>query len=198
MMKSVYHILLIILSLNTIDAMAQGEHPYIKNLKASMTGSQVYVSWTTKAGFSCQDIEVQLATLSNPFTTKAIYYGICGDTAERDYNILLDSPFVNQVNILRLDLGSFGYSDQIEFFALNIDGAEVFPNPINENSLLRIENTNREMLSLEIWNYLGEIVVQENVDQGEIELWSFGLTNGWYYYWIYREDKLIGRGKFIK
>lgn len=197
-MKHLRYLLIFTLLLFADSLSAQGEHPYVKNLRAKMVGDQVFVSWTTKAGFTCQDIEIQLGLSDTSFQTANIYYGICGDTTERDYNILLDSPYFNQTNYLRLDLGAFGYSDVINFFALYIEGSSVFPNPIRQNSVLRVNNSNFQTLDLIIYNHQGRKIIEQTFEEESIALWPMGLEGGWYYYLLYREEELISKGKFIR
>ena len=177
--------------------MAQEQHAYIKNLDAQAYGDRLLVSWTTKSGFSCQDIVVQLSEDSLVFHDKATYFGICGDTNERNYSITIDNPFLNAVNFVRLDLGNFGYSYVISEEVIYISAAEIVPMPVQESSVLYFENPLREELTIKFYTFQGELAYSHTTRTDRHPLNAFHGAKGLYVYTISKSNRIIYRSKFV-
>jgi len=83
-----------------ISAQAQNKYrPFVKNFKAGAIEGRVFLSWTTKAGFTCQDIQVSGESVDYS-ETKGTYFGVCGDTTKKDYTFLLENPIRNALNYM--------------------------------------------------------------------------------------------------
>ena len=175
---------------------AQDSHPYVKHLQATVTGDQLLVSWTTKAGFSCQDIAVELSTDSVNFVTKAIYFGICGDFEEKDYTLLVDSPFYNRINYIRLDLGTFGYSYVIKKEVIKVETAQAIPHPLTEVSRLYFANPLRAEARVEIVSIEGELLYEIQTEANQVNLQTM-QGEQMVFYRIYLDGTLRYRGKLL-
>ncbi|MFY0643079.1 MAG: T9SS type A sorting domain-containing protein [Bacteroidia bacterium] len=190
--------MMLLVILLSVQTQAQDSHPYVKNLKANVVGESLLVSWTTKAGFSCQDIEIQLATDTSNFITKGIYYGICGDFSEKDYSLLVDSPFLNKLNYARLDLGNFGLSYITEVFVLSISKSKVIPNPIQKNSVLHFVNTKADVVRIEIYNSQAQLQTELTTIESSYPIGELLLPQGMFICRIYRDEQLIDVLKVIR
>ena len=190
--------LILFLTLIALNLDAQENHPYVKNLKANVVGESLLVSWTTKAGFSCQDIEIQLSTDSMNFSTKAVYYGLCGDFEEKDYSIIVDSPYLNQWNYVRLNLGNFGTSYLIQVFVLNISESRIIPHPVQEQSLLHFVNEQSDEIRIELYNIQGEQVEVLSTRDASYPIGQLGLSSGMYLCRIYRNEQLVDILKLMR
>jgi hypothetical protein len=182
---------------SSLFSMAQEQHAYIKNFEAQAFGDRLLVSWTTKSGFSCQDIVIQLSTDSVVFANKATYFGICGDTTERNYSITVDNPYLNAVNYVRLDLGKFGYSYVVSEEVIYITAAEIVPMPVQESSILYFENTLREELTINFYSFQGEKVYSYITTGNSHRLSEFKGSKGVYIYTITKSNRVIYRSKFV-
>lgn len=189
-------LLIIFLFLSSI-AIAEPYNQYIKNLKAVAFESKLLVSWTTKSGFSCQDIVVQLSTDSVTFEDKAIYYGICGDTAERNYSIVIQNPFVNKLNYVRLNLGSYGTTFHVAEWVTELHQISIYPNPLTVESILFLDNEKGENLSIALIKANGQTISSFNTSSSEIKLWSYLKTKGLYYCRIHSSEGLLRVVKFV-
>ena len=75
----------------------------------------ILISWTTSAGFTCEDIQVQFGIDSNKLETVYTYPGICGsENKAENYTYLFRDVKYNQPNYFKIDLGSYGVSDLLE------------------------------------------------------------------------------------
>ena len=45
-----------------VNSSAQGDNPYVKSFTAEAIDDKVYLNWTTRAGFTCQDIHILVST----------------------------------------------------------------------------------------------------------------------------------------
>lgn len=186
----------LVLVLATLKVSAQ-DHPYIADLRAQQVQDRILVEWTTKAGFSCQDIMVQLSSDSVNFSTKATYYGLCGDTTEKRYSLFIDKPIVNALNYIRLDLGQYGYSDIISVKFILQTTVQVHPNPVNENSIMYLNNSQNDAMEIFLFNS-ASLEQLKVVSRNDTLLIYDHLTNkGMYFYTVYRNGVLESRGKFI-
>lgn len=191
-------LLIIVFLLISLGSIAQEQHPYIKNLKARAFEGKLIVSWTTKAGFSCQDIVVQLSEDSIQFENKATYFGICGDTSEKDYVLTVEEPFLNSKNYIKLDLGFFGDSYVICETVLNVQTARIIPMPLTTESKLHFKNPLRDHLQIDIYSFSSKQIASVTTDLSELELHPYLEENGIYYYVIRKKETVLYRGKFVK
>ncbi|MBR9859498.1 hypothetical protein GYB22_01850 [bacterium] len=166
-MRTLIYILLFGLAL---EASAQDMHPYIKNFKARSINGKLLVTWTTKPGFSCTDIAVQISKDSSTYKTGAIYFGICGDFDEKDYSLTVDSPFLNTKNYLRLDLGNFGYSYVISQTVILVNEAKVIPHPLQNESTLYFKNNLREKAEIRIYSTDGQLLSETLTESNQIPI----------------------------
>ena len=178
-------------------SLAQDSHPYVKHLRASATGDQLLVSWTTKAGFSCQDIGVQLSTDSQNFETKAVYFGICGDFNEKEYSLIIDSPYYNQINFIRLDLGTFGFSYIISKEVIRVETASAIPHPLTAESRLYFKNSLRAQADIEILDVQGRVIYKTSTTGDQVEL-SLNTREQLLIYRIYLDGTLRYTGKLLR
>ena len=77
---------LFIFSFFGVNANAQLSNPFVKNFEAEAIDGKVFLTWTTRAGFTCQDIHIEVAGDSiEGYERRGTYFGICGDASEKDY-----------------------------------------------------------------------------------------------------------------
>lgn len=193
MLKSAMSILLLIA---TFCLNAQN-HPYIANLKAQQVNNRLLVEWTTKAGFSCQDIMVQLSEDSIDFSTKATYYGLCGDTTEKRYSLFIEDPIANAVNFVRLDLGQYGYSDVISVKFILQTRVSIHPNPIQENSKIYLNNPFHDEMTVRIFNSKAKLVSSAITYERTLLLSDLIIDRGIYFYTVHRNGVAESHAKVV-
>ena len=134
---------------------------FIKQFNVQETNEKVILSWTTRSGFTCEDIEVQHRTDSQAFKTVYTFLGSCGsEDKEVDYTYVFEKPVYNSTNSFRLNLGAFGYSDTVSIDLIAYDGLKpkVVPSPSNLNSVIFFRNDNHEVASVQIIAFNGVAV----------------------------------------
>ena len=179
------------------QAYSQDQHPYIKNLRAIAADAEILVSWTTKAGFTCQDIVVELSIDSLNFVAKETYFGLCGDSTERDYVLRVPDPFHNKKNFIRLDLGVYGYSYIISLNVIYVQSSLIIPHPANTSSVLYFKNQTKEELVIEFYTQHGELINRFTTHQDYFALNHLSYKPELIYYAILGENKLLYRGKLL-
>ena len=79
---------------------------------------------------------------------------------------------------------------------LKTNNLTVFPNPIEKSSVLRVGTNTNEELMIEIYNYLGVLIIEDRF----INMYPIGLINltkGMYFCRITKQNKIIGIIKII-
>jgi len=74
----------------------------------------------------------------------------------------------------------------------------IYPNPVNNDAILRISECNVSEFYFEIFNSLGTKVYQKYFYNNECEIDISNLNNGLYIYAIINNKIIIGRGKIVK
>lgn len=192
-------LLLIVGSFTSYFALAQEYNPYVKTFNAIAIDGKVYLSWTTRAGFTCQDIHIEVSRDSlSGFERRGTYYGICGDASEKNYTYVLDNPILNTLNYLKLELGNIGYSNTINLMVIKA-GAEllILPHPITTESTLHFENKEQATFLLKLYNTRGNIILYLETRDEKIQIGNYHLPNGILYYDLIAEGKIRYRGKLL-
>jgi hypothetical protein len=192
--KSIVTILLISLH---FFAQAQEISPYLKNFGATVYQTDVYLEWTTRAGFSCEDVVVEhgLDTLS--FLPVYTWPGICGNqSSEVRYLVTLESLNAGR-NYFRLDLGLSGKSPII-FADIQPAShtAKVIPNPADNQSALYWNNTKNQMFNVIIFNNSGDVIYEQTSTESRLPFQDISLLPGLYHYLLYSPDHLY-KGRFL-
>ena len=179
---------------------AQNEnHPFVKNFKAEAIEGRVFLSWTTKAGFTCQDIHIQLSGDSvDYFETKGTYFGICGDATEKDYSFILENPIYNTLNYLKLELGSYGYSYTISVRVIKAgNNVLVVPHPVASNSVLHFQNPLHERVQLDFYDRTGQFILTIESIDNKIAIGELSLPRGIVFYHLRGSGNLNKRGRLV-
>ena len=182
------------------SSQAQDEYnPYVTSFRAAAVDGKLYLSWKTKAGFTCQDIHIEVSLDSvSGFERRGTYYGICGDTAERYYTYVLDNPIINALNYVKLELGNIGYSNTLNVIVLQaIDDVFVVPHPIETNSVLHFTNPEKATFVLNLYDALGRVILMLETNNQEINIGRYTLPQGFVYYDLYSEANRGYRGKLL-
>lgn len=192
-------LLLIVASFASIPAFSQEYNPYVKTFNATAIDGKIYLNWTTRAGFTCQDIHIEVSNDSiEGFERKGTYYGICGDASERYYTYVLNNPILNTLNYLKLELGNIGYSNTISVMVIKADELLlVLPHPIASNSVIHFENKEQALYTLSIYDTRGQKLMHIESKNEEIQIGTYPLPNGIIYYDLYAEGKRRYRGKLL-
>jgi len=74
----------------------------------------------------------------------------------------------------------------------------VFPNPINNNSTILLNENNIEELTLQLINNLGQTVLIDKFSSNTYMIGNKGLSKGFYVYVIKNGPKIVSHGQFIK
>jgi len=183
-----------------INVSAQNEyHPFVKNFKAEAIEGRVFLTWTTKAGFTCQDIHIQVSRDSvDYFENKGTYFGICGDATEKDYSFILENPIYNTLNYLRLELGSYGYSYTISVRVIKAgNNVLVVPHPVAANSVLHFQNPLHERVQLDFYDPTGQLILTIESIDNKIAIGELSLPIGIVFYHLRGSGTLNKRGRLV-
>jgi hypothetical protein len=129
----------------------------------------VVLSWTLKAGNTCNGVQIQRSTGSSSFEEIGEIPGVCGSVDDDVDYIFLDSlPVLNTPNRYRLELGNEGISQvvEIQITGLRNNDYQIRPHPVSQRSVLLFKNDKRQKLTLQLTNMNGKRV-QEAVTDGE-------------------------------
>ena len=188
-----------IVSLFQTDSIAQVYSPYVKDFKAQAIDGKLYLSWTTRAGFTCTDIHIEVSRDSlDHFERKGTYYGVCGDASEKDYTYVLDNPIYNSLNYLKLQLGNYGYSYVISELVIYVQSEVlILPHPATTASVFHFKNKSNDDLEILFYSSNGELITTIHTIEESINLSNIHLKRGFIIYEIRRKDAAPVRGKFL-
>jgi len=161
----------------------------------------VLISWTTSAGFTCEDISIKSGVDSNSLATLYTYPGICGSENKIEkYTHLFRDVIYNQANYFQIDLGSYGISELLEITIIEVDGLnpKVFPNPANSQSTLLFANDNQDKAVITVFNSKGSLCGPTLVTRkNSIQLSAIGLQSPGLYFFTIEIKGVLRRGKFL-
>lgn len=192
-MKRLKHILLSIFALVFLFGESFAQSPYLADFSAYVDGEEIYVSWTTKKGFTCENIEVQLGTDTMALETVHVYLGVCGgDLKEEHYFYRIPNPIFNATNFIRLDLGLYGFSGIVDVKphkALQ-GNVLVFPQPGSDNSKILFHNPQSAEATFKVYNTSGTLVSElTGVRKNQILMGDLNLDLGIYYLHLFIDDR---------
>ncbi len=72
----------------------------------------------------------------------------------------------------------------------------IFPNPMSDNSTVRIENTSGNV-TLNVYNISGQIAFTKQLGNGDFTIGKESLTEGLYFYDVIDDGNSVGKGKLI-
>ena len=193
-------LLVLISGLAYFSSLAQEEYnPYATSFAATAIDGKLYLSWKTRAGFTCQDIHIEVSRDSvSGFERRGTYYGICGDSSERYYSYVLNNPILNARNYVKLELGNIGYSNTISVVVVKAT-QEIFvvPHPVESHSILHFKNKEKETFILKLYDAIGQIILTTKTNDEEISIGSYSLPQGFIYYDLYADRFQRYRGKLL-
>jgi hypothetical protein len=190
-------ILTIILSGLSFLSQAQEISPYLKNFGATVYQTDVYLEWTTRAGFSCEDVVIEHGSDTLNFLRVYTWPGICGNqSSEERYLFMLESLNPGR-NYFRLDLGLSGKSPVI-FADIQpaSSTAKVIPNPADFQSALYWNNASHQTFNVIIFNTSGEAVFEQTSSENRLPFQNLSLLPGLYHYHLYSPDQQY-KGSFF-
>lgn len=174
---------------------------YLGEFNVQAEQNHVQIRFTTKAGFTCEDIIIRHGTDSSQLSPIYTYLGICGSTSEEvTYTYLFNSVVFNVPNYFQIDLGQFGKSDLKQISIVKRNGLQpiVFPNPIQANSLLLFSNVGRELATVTVYTTQGTSIAQTIKTYGEsIPISDFQLIVPGIYFYTILIKGITRQGKFL-
>jgi hypothetical protein len=174
---------------------------YLSRYALQIQEDYLIVSWTTSEDFTCADVKVEHSLDSSNFSTIYTYPGICGAIAkEVDYFFLYKEIIFNKVNYFRINLGVYGYSEVKFVHIIRRTDLQplVTPNPSDAGSAIHFSNDDRELVTIQIYNFngneVGPAVTSKNT---KVLLSQFnGLTPGLHFFSI-TKDGIMRSGRFF-
>lgn len=76
--------------------------------------------------------------------------------------------------------------------------SEVFPDPVNESSSIRFENSFSRKVRLEIFNFHGDKIFQSTTYGNTIQIGNAIQASGEYFYLIFLDARIISTGRFTR
>lgn len=141
--------------------------------KAEELNGKVKLSWTIKAGGTCNGIGIQRAIEGEAFTEIGILEGVCGSLSfPTNYEYTDTEPVENRINTYRLNLGGSGFSDtvSIEVVILGRDNYLIFGNPLTTKSRLYFRNDTAARVMIQFFNLNGGVEAEYTTNSKLIEL----------------------------
>lgn len=195
-----YTAILFLLFFSSIDTFGQQENnPFIKSFTANAKNGNIYLSWTTRAGFTCQDIHINVSRDSLlGYERRGTYFGICGDTSEQKYTYLLEDIFLNKRNFVKLELGTVGYSHTISLVVPKVKNSIlILPHPVVSSSTIYYENSEQTPYTLTLYDTKGNVYLVTQTRDEKINIGSYLLPKGVYYLDLYAPQKQRYSSKIV-
>lgn len=141
--------------------------------KAEEFNGKVKLTWTIKAGGTCNGIGIQRRLDGTAFAEVGTLEGVCGNLSfPTNYEYTDLEPVLNRVNFYRLDLGGSGFSDtvSVEVIHLGKDNYVIFGNPLNETGTLYFRNDTSASVLVQFMSLDGKPEVEYRTNERSIIL----------------------------
>lgn len=173
----------------------------IGNFIGSELNGKVLLTWTVKAGNTCNGIQVLRGTDSLNFVPIGSIEGICGSIQENvPYEFTDVSPEKNALNYYRLLLGGVGYSKIISVDIVDISENNYLlrPNPIVDTSELHFKNDAANEIVIRVYNEMGSEVKKYITLEEMILLDRRDYQKGIFFFIIYDQARSATvKGRFV-
>ena len=167
---------------------------YVKQTSFTPDSVSIYVSVMFQGGEVEHGKWIGNKTISQ-WTPIAIPVG--HNSKSRDSVAIKITGGKNGSTSLSVDEFSITYFTDIKESFYN-ENYSFFPNPFNDNALFRFENTNNEILKIQIYNEIGQCVKTiEGITGSEIKLEKENLGKGFYFFDLSSAKCIKYRGKFV-
>lgn len=180
---------------------ASQDHPYLDRFQATEVDGKVFLSWTLKAGNTCNGVQILRATYGQSFQLIGEIPGVCGSVSEDvDYTFFDSSPVPLAINHYRLELGNDGFSQivSIQINGLPSVGYQVRPHPVSAISLLLFENDTRQLHSLLLSNLHGQVIIRSETVEDHFIIDRQDFSAGIYLFALLDSDKrVVNSGKIV-
>ncbi len=173
---------------------------YLSDYQLIEENNKALITWTTSAGFTCEDITIEHGTDTAEMTPVYKYPGVCGSTStEESYTYLFRDIIYNSTNYFRINLGRYGTSPLMTIRIVKLEGLNpiVYPNPIQPSSVLVFRNPDRDEAKITVINAMGQQVGADVVTrQREVAIADLGVQSPGTYFLFIEINGIRSRGKF--
>ena len=172
----------------TLPAQNEGI-PYL-DFSLSNSGSNALVTWTVKAGNTCQDVEVWRGTDSLNLKEIYTYPGICGDDDSSKVYSYTDKPPVAGITYYYRIVIITNRTKIKKVLIPPSEGLSVYPNPATE-TLNLVYSLQNKLYSIEIFDSKGNIIEVFENPESFTRLDISDWTSGVYFYRAHFEDRTV-------
>lgn len=186
------------LSVFHIACYGQAADSYLSSFFTVVQENNVQVNWVTKAGFSCEDIIIEISSDTKNFETFYVWPGTCGgEHREESYTYLMRGLKTGN-GYVRLNLGLYGKSSFDSFFIEpKVQSVLIYPHPAGPQSIMLINNIENEPVKCSFYNQYGlQLLPSIEFKDNKIDLNNFPFGPGVYFYRLETAGRLFS-GKFI-
>lgn len=162
----------------------------VANFYGSLSGNKVYLTWTIKAGNTCNGIGIERSTDTVNYSLIGNVEGICGNVSfPTQYSFTDEAPIVNTLNYYRLNLGGSGFSQfvSVEVFDFSDVGFLILPQPVSQTSRILFANDSGFTCLLNVYSLTGDLVYSESTNLDHFVIDETKLENGEYFFQITAE-----------
>lgn len=170
------------------------DHPYLERFQALEVDGMVFLSWTLRAGNTCNGVQIQRSVGSQPFLQIGEIPGVCGSINDDvDYTFFDSLPEPQVLNNYRLELGNEGVSQiiSVRLSGIPSNGYQIRPHPVVDRSELVFKNGKRQKHLLQIYDMNGKIVLDTSNQDGKFILRRHELSAGVYLFTLSDADGVI-------
>lgn len=193
-------LLLLMLLAPSVSVRAQS-HPFLERFQATEVGGMVFLSWTLRAGNTCNGVQIQRAVGSSSFTPIGEIPGVCGSIDQNtDYTFFDSIPAPQALNRYRLELGNEGLSQiiSIQLSGLGTDAYQIRPHPVTDVSVLKFKNEKRKTHTLKIYGIDGKTFSESSTDLDNFTLYRHEFASGTYLFVVLdAEGRVSFTGKIM-
>lgn len=195
MQKGVFQILLLLLPL---VAMGQKPHPILRSFSAVKQPNGIALRWVILGGEQCDGTRVFRAENQGAFEQIEHIEGICGSqSVDVAYNYFDNNPAPNTYNRYKLEMGLQGFTDTVIVFFedFGADNLLVQSNYASGSYRVLFSNDNNRDAILQVYNPAGNLLLEQQTTNNDIQFSLAGLPAGLYIFTISGVSQEDLRGK---
>ena len=163
-------------------------HPILEDFGLILDNNRVVVSWTIKAGNSCNGITIYRSNDDFNWSQIGRIDGVCGDMSESMSYIHVDNdPAWGQKSYYRLELGFEGFSASISIFLFDPKDKLILngSNPVRDFIIATINDDGSPHYRVALYHADGRLIYILNNIYQNINIDVFQLASGLYFLSLY-------------
>lgn len=169
------------------------------DFQAKAHGDAISLDWATEAELDHSHFEIEKSLDGRAWTFMNSVDGRGDNNAGATYHFIDEHVQVGtqfyRLKTVALD-GNYEYSAVASATIKEVSNVQLYPNPVKD--ILTIRQNESEIIRIEIFNSLGQLIQLKSTDSQSLDLNMSDLKQGVYFVNVYRNNQIIKSERLLK